>query len=152
LRTSLDLLAQLIPAYQRLLAHVKAWECLGASRRTDTGSRAGRPLVGRLQADVRDPRAHSPRLLLATYFESVAEHAATLKSLPVSGIHHVVAFGFSVHQHVKAERFLARHGVAEFPCASLPGTQADRIWLSWNARAPCVSRALWWKRAYGRGR
>src|SRR6266853_1755644 len=29
----------------------------------------------------------SPKILLATYFEPVAEHAAMLKSLPVSGIH-----------------------------------------------------------------
>jgi len=84
----LDLLAQLIPAYQRLLAHVKA---LGVS-----WVQVDEPILG-LELDDRWLDAFkptyetlaptAPRLLLATYFESVAEHAATLKSLPVSGIH-----------------------------------------------------------------
>jgi len=84
----LDLLAQLIAAYQRLLARLKV---LGVS-----WVQIDEPILG-LELDERWLAAFrptyetlatlSPRILLATYFESVAEHAAMLKSLPVSGIH-----------------------------------------------------------------
>jgi len=84
----LDLLAQLIPAYQRLLARLQV---LGVS-----WVQIDEPILS-LELDERWLAAFrptyealaslSPRILLATYFESVAEHAAMLKSLPVSGIH-----------------------------------------------------------------
>jgi len=84
----LDLLPRLVPAYRRLLARLKV---LGVS-----WVQIDEPILG-LELDARWLAAfrptyetlasQSPRLLLATYFESVAEHAATLKSLPVSGIH-----------------------------------------------------------------
>src|SRR6266853_1094587 len=84
----LDLLPRLVPAYQRLLASIK-----------DLGVpwvQIDEPILG-LELDKRWLDAFqptyealasiAPRLLLATYFESVADHAAMLKSLPVSGIH-----------------------------------------------------------------
>ncbi len=84
----LDLLARLIPAYQRLLARLQV---LGVS-----WVQIDEPILS-LELDERWLAAFrptyealaslSPRILLATYFESVAEHAAMLKSLPVSGIH-----------------------------------------------------------------
>src|SRR6266849_1501504 len=84
----LDLLVQLIPAYQRLLARLQV---LGVS-----WVQIDEPILS-LELDERWLAAFrptyealaslSPRILLATYFESVAEHAAMLKSLPVSGIH-----------------------------------------------------------------
>jgi len=84
----LDLLVHLIPAYQRLLARLQV---LGVS-----WVQIDEPILG-LELDERWLAAFrptyealaslSPRILLATYFESVAEHAAMLKSLPVSGMH-----------------------------------------------------------------
>jgi 5-methyltetrahydropteroyltriglutamate--homocysteine methyltransferase len=84
----LDLLAQLIPAYQRLLSRLRV---LGVS-----WVQIDEPILG-LELDERWLAAFrptyetlassSPRILLATYFESVAEHAGMLKALPVSGIH-----------------------------------------------------------------
>ncbi len=85
---NLDLLPQLIPAYQRLLARLKV---LGVS-----WVQIDEPILG-LELDERwlatflptyeTLASIAPRILLTTYFESVAEHAAMLKSLPVSGIH-----------------------------------------------------------------
>src|SRR6266581_1844525 len=84
----LDLLVPLVPAYQRLLARLQV---LGVS-----WVQIDEPILS-LELDERWLAAFrptyealaslSPRILLATYFESVAEHAAMLKSLPVSGIH-----------------------------------------------------------------
>src|SRR5712692_1906017 len=84
----LDLLARLIPAYQRLLARLQV---LGVS-----WVQIDEPILT-LELDQRWLAAFrptyealaslSPRILLATYFESVAEHAPMLKSLQVSGIH-----------------------------------------------------------------
>ena len=84
----LDLLPRLVPAYQRLLERIKA---LGVP-----WVQIDEPILG-LDLDERWLAAFrptyealapsSPKILLATYFESVAEHAAMLKSLPVSGIH-----------------------------------------------------------------
>ena len=84
----LDLLPQLVPAYQRLLARLKV---LGVS-----WVQIDEPILGleldRRWLDAFPPTYETlasiaPRILLATYFESVAEHAAMLKSLPVSGMH-----------------------------------------------------------------
>src|SRR5882672_7304166 len=84
----LYLLPHLIPAYERLLARLKV---LGVS-----WVQIDEPILG-LELDERWLAAFlptyetlasiAPRILLATYFESVAEHAAMLKSLPVSAIH-----------------------------------------------------------------
>src|SRR5260221_1853202 len=84
----LDLLVRLIPSYQRLLARLHV---LGVS-----WVQIDEPILS-LELDERWLAAFrptyealaslSPRILLDTYFESVAEHAAMLKSLPVSGIH-----------------------------------------------------------------
>ncbi|KVC98934.1 5-methyltetrahydropteroyltriglutamate--homocysteine methyltransferase [Burkholderia ubonensis] len=84
----LSLLPRLLPAYQALLARLKAdgveWvqidepifalDLPGAWR--DAAPAAYAKLV-----------AHAPRVLLATYFESVDAHATLLKSLPVAGLH-----------------------------------------------------------------
>ncbi|AOI69784.1 5-methyltetrahydropteroyltriglutamate--homocysteine S-methyltransferase [Burkholderia ubonensis] len=84
----LSLLPRLLPAYQTLLARLKAdgveWvqidepifalDLPGAWR--DAAPAAYAELV-----------AHAPRVLLATYFESVDAHATLLKSLPVAGLH-----------------------------------------------------------------
>ncbi|WP_431821747.1 5-methyltetrahydropteroyltriglutamate--homocysteine S-methyltransferase [Burkholderia sp. F1] len=84
----LSLLPRLLPAYQALLARLKAdgveWvqidepvfalDLPGAWR--DAARAAYAELV-----------PHAPRVLLATYFESVDAHATLLKSLPVAGLH-----------------------------------------------------------------
>ena len=84
----LDLLPRLIPAYQRLLARIKAQGVAWVQ--------IDEPILGleleQRWLDALRPACEalarvSPRILLATYFESVAEHAALLKSLPVAGIH-----------------------------------------------------------------
>ncbi len=84
----LDLLVRLIPAYQRLLARLQV---LGVSWVQIDEPILSLELDGRWLAAFRPTyealASLSPRILLATYFESVAEHAAMLKSLPVSGIH-----------------------------------------------------------------
>ena len=83
-----ELLERIVPAYQRLLARLKsagvAWvqidePVLGF----DLAPRwlaAFQPVYAALAAS-------SPDILLATYFESVAEHRDLLLSLPVAGIH-----------------------------------------------------------------
>ncbi len=84
----LDLLVRLIPAYQRLLARLQvlgvSWvqidEPILSLELDERWLAAFRPTYEALASP-------SPRILLATYFESVAEHAALLKLLPVSGIH-----------------------------------------------------------------
>ncbi len=84
----LDLLKQLVPAYQRLLAQLKA---LGVA-----WVQIDEPVLGlELDPAWRDAFApvyaalapSAPRILLATYFESVAEHRDLLRSLPVAGVH-----------------------------------------------------------------
>src|SRR5216683_61899 len=90
----LDLLVQLIPAYQRLLVRLQV---LGVSWVQIDEPILSLELDGRWLAAFRPTyealASPSPRILLATYFESVAEHAAMLKSLPVSGIHLDLARG-----------------------------------------------------------
>src|SRR6266849_9173848 len=84
----LDLLPRLVPAYQRLLASIKA---LGLPQVQIDEPILGLDLEERWLAAFRPTYEalgpSSPKILLATYFEPVAEHAAMLKSLPVSGIH-----------------------------------------------------------------
>jgi len=84
----LGLLEQLVPAYQRLLAQLKA---LGVE-----WVQVDEPVLGlELDQPWRDAFAKvyaalapsAPDILLATYFESVAEHRDLLRSLPVSGVH-----------------------------------------------------------------
>src|SRR5713226_4118923 len=84
----LDLLPRLVPAYQRLLAGIKD---LGVPWVQIDEPILGLELEERWLAAFRPTYEalvpSSPKILLATYFESVAEHTAMLKSLPVSGIH-----------------------------------------------------------------
>src|SRR6267154_1860888 len=88
LSSKLDLLARMVPAYQRLLGGLKELEVgwvqidepvLGLDLE-ERWLAAFRPTYEALAPS-------SPKILLATYFESVAERDTMLKSLPVSGIH-----------------------------------------------------------------
>src|SRR6195256_422693 len=88
LSSKLDLLARMVPAYQRLLGRLKELEVgwvqidepvLGLDLE-ERWLAAFRPTYEALAPS-------SPKILLATYFESVAERETMLKSLPVSGIH-----------------------------------------------------------------
>jgi 5-methyltetrahydropteroyltriglutamate--homocysteine methyltransferase len=84
----LSLLPRLVPAYQRLLASLKAanvdWvqidEPIFGMDLPPSWIDAARPTYEQL-------RANAPRILLATYFGDVSEHAPLLKSLPVDGLH-----------------------------------------------------------------
>ena len=84
----LSLLPRLVPAYQRLLAALRAanvdWvqidEPIFALDLPKAWVDAARPTYEQLRAD-------APRILLATYFGDVSEHAPLLKSLPVDGLH-----------------------------------------------------------------
>src|SRR5437879_1815996 len=84
----LDLLPHLIPAYQRLLARLRV---LGVSRvqidEPILGLEPDKRWLDAFQPTYKTLASMAPGILLATYFESVAEHAAMLKSLPVAGIH-----------------------------------------------------------------
>src|SRR5216683_3668370 len=84
----LDLLPRLVPAYQRLLASIKAlgipWVQIDEPI---LGLDLDERWLGAFRPTYEALAPSSPKILLATYFESVAEHAAMLKSLPVSGIH-----------------------------------------------------------------
>jgi len=88
LSSKLDLLPRMVPAYQRLLARLKELEVGWVQ--------IDEPVLG-LDLDKRWFAAFrptyealapsSPKILLATYFGSVAECETMLKSLPVGGIH-----------------------------------------------------------------
>jgi 5-methyltetrahydropteroyltriglutamate--homocysteine methyltransferase len=84
----LDLLPHLIPAYQRLLARLKV---LGVSwvqiDEPILGLELDKRWLDAFQPTYKTLASMAPGIVLATYFESVAEHAAMLKSLPVAGIH-----------------------------------------------------------------
>jgi 5-methyltetrahydropteroyltriglutamate--homocysteine methyltransferase len=88
LSSKLDLLPRMVPAYQRLLARLKE---LKVSWVQIDEPVLGLDLEERWLAALRPTYEalgpSSPKILLATYFESVAEHETMLKSLPVSGIH-----------------------------------------------------------------
>jgi len=84
----LRLLEHFVPAYERLLAQLKA---LGVE-----WVQIDEPVLGlELDQTWRDAFAPvyaalapcAPKILLATYFESVAEHRGLLRSLPVAGVH-----------------------------------------------------------------
>ncbi|MCE3235425.1 MAG: 5-methyltetrahydropteroyltriglutamate--homocysteine S-methyltransferase [Vampirovibrio sp.] len=84
----LQLLERLIPAYQNILLQLKQrgvkWVQIEEPALVQDLSKAWlerlKPVYERLQAN-------APQLLLTTYFDSVQDHAALLKSLPVSGLH-----------------------------------------------------------------
>jgi len=88
LSSKLDLLPRMVPAYQRLLAHLKELE-VGWVQMDEPV--LGLDLEERWLAAFRPTyealAPASPKILLATYFESVAERETLLKSLPVSGVH-----------------------------------------------------------------
>ena len=85
----LDLLPRLVDGYQCLLARLEAagvdWVQLDEPI---LGLDLDQPWVDAFRETYEAlTRRTSSALLLATYFESVEEHAALLKSLPVAGIH-----------------------------------------------------------------
>src|SRR6266704_1629783 len=84
----LDLLPRAVLAYQRLLASIKAlgipWVQIDEPI---LGLDLDERWLGAFRPTYEALAPSSPKILLATYFESVAEHAAMLKSLPVAGIH-----------------------------------------------------------------
>ncbi len=84
----LDLLPKILPVYQQILARLKI---LGVG-----WMQIDEPILAlelppewlaAVSATYATLAAGAPKILLATYFESVEEHAALLKSLPVSGLH-----------------------------------------------------------------
>jgi 5-methyltetrahydropteroyltriglutamate--homocysteine methyltransferase len=84
----LSLLPGLLGAYARILARLKEqgieWvqmdEPIFALDLPQAWRTAAQPAYEQLAAG-------APRLLLATYFDDVSEHAALLKALPVAGLH-----------------------------------------------------------------
>jgi 5-methyltetrahydropteroyltriglutamate--homocysteine methyltransferase len=84
----LDLLPRLIPAYQRLLARLRdqgvSWVQIDEPI---LALDLNRRWLGAFRPTYEALAACSPRMLLATYYGSVAERADMLKSLPVDGLH-----------------------------------------------------------------
>src|SRR3977135_751558 len=84
----LDLLPRLLPAYQGVLARIRAagaeWVQVDEPvLALDVEQR----LLDAFLASYQTLARGAPKILLATYFGSVAEHAPLLKSLPVAGLH-----------------------------------------------------------------
>ena len=84
----LDLLPRVIDGYRKVLRRMQAadveWvqvdEPILALELDDTWRNAFAPVYAALVQD-------APRLLLATYFDEVRDHAALLRELPVAGVH-----------------------------------------------------------------
>jgi 5-methyltetrahydropteroyltriglutamate--homocysteine methyltransferase len=88
LSSKLNLLSRLVPAYQRLLARLEALDVSWVQLDEPIlGLELDRSWLDGFQPTYRALAWRSPRILLATYFESVADHAAMLTALPVAGIH-----------------------------------------------------------------
>lgn len=84
----LDLLPQLISTYQRLLAHLKAMDVQWVQiDEPILGLELEPSWVTALAKTYTALAPSAPDILLATYFESVAEHRALLQTLPVAGVH-----------------------------------------------------------------
>jgi 5-methyltetrahydropteroyltriglutamate--homocysteine methyltransferase len=84
----LQLLERLLPVYEAVLAELQrlgvAWvQCDEPALVTDLAQ----PWLSGLQVAYERLAAAGPRILLTTYFESVASNAAALKRLPVAGLH-----------------------------------------------------------------
>ncbi|MEO7321032.1 MAG: 5-methyltetrahydropteroyltriglutamate--homocysteine S-methyltransferase [Nitrosospira sp.] len=87
----LDLLPRLLPVYREILARLASlgveWvqmdEPLLAVDLNDTWLAS----LDQAYAALKDAGTKLPKLLLATYFEAVDNHAARLKNLPVDGLH-----------------------------------------------------------------
>jgi 5-methyltetrahydropteroyltriglutamate--homocysteine methyltransferase len=84
----LDLLPRLLPAYQGLLAKIRAagaeWVQIDEPvLALDAAQRLLDAFLPTYEALANG----APKILLATYFGAVAEHAPLLKSLPVAGVH-----------------------------------------------------------------
>ncbi len=84
----LDLVAQLLPVYQEVLRQLKAVG-VGWVQLDEPALAAGLPKawLAAFPQTYQTLAQCGVDILLATYFESVQEHAAMLQALPVSGIH-----------------------------------------------------------------
>jgi 5-methyltetrahydropteroyltriglutamate--homocysteine methyltransferase len=84
----LNLLPKLIPVYQQILARLKAqgveWVQIDEPA---LALDLPKGWVDALAPTYEILTQHAPKILLATYFDSVAEHAERLKALPVAGLH-----------------------------------------------------------------
>jgi 5-methyltetrahydropteroyltriglutamate--homocysteine methyltransferase len=85
----LQLLPKLLPVYAEILARLAAAgvEWVQIDEPALVLDLPQEWLTALDQAYAQLARGQSPKILLATYFESVAEHAARLKALPVAGLH-----------------------------------------------------------------
>ncbi|MES2106969.1 MAG: 5-methyltetrahydropteroyltriglutamate--homocysteine S-methyltransferase [Pseudomonadota bacterium] len=84
----LDLLPKLLPAYQKVLARLQAagveWVQIDEPVLTLELDARWKDAFAPAYAEL---AVQAPKLLLATYFESVASHAELLHGLPVAGVH-----------------------------------------------------------------
>lgn len=84
----LNLLAGLIPVYKQILTRLKAhgveWVQIDEPVLTLDLPQEWVAALSRTYASLAQD---APKILLATYFDSVEDHAETLKSLPVAGLH-----------------------------------------------------------------
>ena len=84
----LSLLEKVIPAYQSILSQLKAkgieWVQIDEPVLTLD---LPQEWVSKLNSTYEALNQNAPKILLTTYFESVANHAEQLKSLPVAGLH-----------------------------------------------------------------
>ncbi|MEL5848374.1 MAG: 5-methyltetrahydropteroyltriglutamate--homocysteine S-methyltransferase [Candidatus Igneacidithiobacillus chanchocoensis] len=85
----LQLLPKLLPVYAEILARLAAAgvEWVQIDEPALVLDLPQEWLAALDQAYAQLAQGQSPKILLATYFESVAEHAARLKALPVAGLH-----------------------------------------------------------------
>ena len=84
----LELLPKLLPVYQQLLAQLKA-QGVEWVQMDEPALTLDLPpgWVQELAPTYASLAPHAPKILLATYFDSVEEHADMLKALPVAGLH-----------------------------------------------------------------
>ena len=84
----LNLLPKLIPVYRQILAHLEAqgveWVQIDEPV---LALDLPQEWVNELASTYASLSPHAPKILLATYFDSVEEHADILKALPVAGLH-----------------------------------------------------------------
>jgi 5-methyltetrahydropteroyltriglutamate--homocysteine methyltransferase len=86
--SKLELLPCVLPAYQRLLSHLAALDVSWVQLEEPIlGLDLDPDWVTAFPATYGALSSAGPKILLTTYFESVAEHATMLKDLPVAGLH-----------------------------------------------------------------
>ncbi|MBA2658700.1 MAG: 5-methyltetrahydropteroyltriglutamate--homocysteine S-methyltransferase [Nitrosospira sp.] len=87
----LDLLSRLLPIYREILARLASlgveWVQMDEPLLALDLNDAWLANLDQAYAALKDAGTKLPKLLLATYFEAVDNHAARLKNLPVDGLH-----------------------------------------------------------------